>query len=590
MKRKIILIFLFLIITVNQSFSQQRLRDYFFMVDVSGSMVGKGDGKGINVFDDVKKWIKDFIAGTKYGELIAIFPFDTGLKIETGKYFKRLIKSDSDKNDAYKFIDNLKAEGQNTWLTDSYATLLNRIKILHELIENYDKSQRDQVILIYTDGKGNGPLDNNIDNFIEKYKLIKNDYENLLTKFIVVGDIDVQIDKKDKNKLEYNGINVTVTGRNNVSRITNLNVKPNSLICYNYNPKVTLQFTDVPENLLGEQVDVKILFDESIPCIYDYKPKNIVLGGTNIFEFEIDIVETEQFLRFLSKEKIDTLKGKLLLNPKSNLITIYPTSNIQLDYLFEPVTIKFSPLPGVIKTDGDEIKLGFDIKNNEYLKNQYEINLTGKLIGKPDLKIELEPSKIILSNKIDTLFVSIKKDDNISSIINNINKEYLDTLELNANLILENPNVKLDNSKFKYPISFNPIRKPILLYILIAIIIAALLLYAICKMKSARFPNTAKFIQYDGTTIGFLKGKFCKSYLTLGNTPKDDLKISIPGLNESFIKIIPLPGFSLRIISINPKIKLEMPDSTPADNIVIMPENNFYLLYETNKIEIIYQK
>lgn len=591
MKRKIYLLFIIFVITFSQSIPQERLRDYFIMLDVSGSMVGKGDGKGINVFDDVKKWIKEFIKKTNEGEVIVIYPFERGLVVEEGKYFKRVIRTENDKNDAYKFIDNLIAEGPSTWLTESFATLTRRINnTLNELIKDYDKFERDQIIFIYTDGKGNGPLDTNIDNFIEKYKFIKNDYENLLTKYVVIGDINVQIDEKDKKKLEKVGIPTEIINRDSVKNVVNLSIKPNTLLCYNYNPKITFQIADVPEYFNNKEIDLKILFDEGIPCIFDYNPKKIILGESNIFNIEIQLVETEQCLKFLTDKKIDTLAGRLIFDLKSEIIKIYPSSIIQLSYLFEPVQIKFSPITDLIRTDADEIKFGFFIRNNEYLKKEYEIYLSGKLLGKPDLAIALEPSKIKLSSQIDTFFVSLIKDTTIKSIIENISEEYLDSLELSAELIIENPNIKLDNSKFKYAISFIPVEHPILFYILIALVLIVLILYLICKVKTARFPKTAKFIQSDGTLIGNLKSKFCKSYLTLGNTPNDDLKFTISGLNESLLKITPLHGFSLRIRSINTKIKLELPDNLPSDNIVVMPEGGFYLVYESNKIEIIYRK
>lgn len=591
MKGKIILLFLLFLIASNQSYTQERLRDYFFMLDVSGSMVGKGDGKGINIFDDVKKWIKDFVSKTNEGEIVVIFPFEKGLLAREDQYFKRVIKSDTDKNEAYKFIDNLKAEGQSTWLTDSYATLTQKMKIiLNGLINDYDNQQRDQIIIIYTDGKGNGPLDTDMNNFIEKYKLVKNDYENLITKFVVIGDINVQINESDKKKLEDGGIDVEARDRDEIKKATNLNVKPNSLIFYNYNPKSKLQILNVPKNLEGVEIGLKIYFDENLQCLFDYNPKKITLGENNIFDIEISFVETEQCLKYLSSSKIDTLKGKLNLELESELVIINPSSNIDLYYLFEPIKLKFSPLPEVIKTDEDEIKFGFVVYNKEHLKNEYEATLSAKLLSNPDLEILLEPSKIKLSNKVDTIFILINKDNNIKSILKNISDEYTDTLELSAQLTIDNPNVTLDNSKFKYSISFTPVKQPVLLYILIALFVIGLLFFIICKIRTAKFPQGAKLILPDGTAVGYLKGKFCKSYLTLGNTAKDDFKITIAGLKESYLKISPLPGFSLKVQPVNPKIKVELPDGISSESIIVMPGSNFYLVYETNKIEIIYQK
>lgn len=135
---------------------------FIFVVDTSGSMMGRGDGKAI-IFPKVKEEILRFLGRIPEGSEIIIVPFHQGPQGE-----ERFILP-ADKARAEAYIRTLQATGQNTWI---YRTL---VRVLDRLPQNPNLAT---VIYIFTDGIDNdrtGPY--RMRDVVERLKLKQGPYD-----------------------------------------------------------------------------------------------------------------------------------------------------------------------------------------------------------------------------------------------------------------------------------------------------------------------------------------------------------------------------------------------------------------------------
>lgn len=119
------------------------VNDYIFLLDISGSMIGEGDGKGNIVFPDLKTATKNFVQNTMpIGSHLHILTF--GEKVFDVNEFN--ITSQESKNEIITYIDNLNAIGKRT---DLYGTTQDALDIAAKI------SDRPVMMLIFTDGRDN---------------------------------------------------------------------------------------------------------------------------------------------------------------------------------------------------------------------------------------------------------------------------------------------------------------------------------------------------------------------------------------------------------------------------------------------------
>jgi len=119
------------------------VNDYIFLLDISGSMIGEGDGKGNVVFPDLKTATKNFVQNTMpIGSHLHILTF--GEKVFDVNEFN--ITSQESKNEIITYIDNLNAIGKRT---DLYGTTQDALDIAAKI------SDRPVMMLIFTDGRDN---------------------------------------------------------------------------------------------------------------------------------------------------------------------------------------------------------------------------------------------------------------------------------------------------------------------------------------------------------------------------------------------------------------------------------------------------
>lgn len=173
--------------------------NYIFLIDVSGSMVGKGDGKGVNIFPKVKSAINNYIKNKVPPEsVVTVIPFAE--KIIEDKTFSVSENPDL-KINLLNYIDNLKAEGQNTNIYGSFYRCFEKISKINE---------NEQItILLFTDGKDNVG-ERSLEEMVNKFNWIKSDYPFLFVFYYFFGDGEV----RGSDEIESSGMEVRSLNRN----------------------------------------------------------------------------------------------------------------------------------------------------------------------------------------------------------------------------------------------------------------------------------------------------------------------------------------------------------------------------------------
>jgi hypothetical protein len=121
--------------------------DWIFMIDTSGTMLGKGKAKGKNIFADVKQSIYGFLdAQVRVGDSVQLIPFDT----ESRSAPPTFIGSESDKQYVRRAVESMPAKGRYTYIGDAVQTVRN---IIIERRTGASKGgARKYAAIIFTDG------------------------------------------------------------------------------------------------------------------------------------------------------------------------------------------------------------------------------------------------------------------------------------------------------------------------------------------------------------------------------------------------------------------------------------------------------
>jgi hypothetical protein len=196
MKNKFLLcICVLLLLIATNSRGTLPIHEYIILIDISGSMIGKGDGKGYVVLPQVKSAIKSYIRTQ--------IPNDS--KIEVILFEKSFLDSkifyidDSpeSKNEIDFFINELSGTGS---MTNIYGALH------HALGKAEKKGNAPTMILLFTDGHDN-VHEKTIDDIVKYFKGIK-DKNPFLFVFYNYLTFPDQFEDEDLNELENGGINV----------------------------------------------------------------------------------------------------------------------------------------------------------------------------------------------------------------------------------------------------------------------------------------------------------------------------------------------------------------------------------------------
>jgi len=135
--------------------------DYVFIVDVSGSMVGKGGSA--TIFPQVKEAIKAFLSEIGPGSDVYIAPFEA--RVRAIKRFS--IEGDADINDARNYVDGLIADGNSTAIYNSVNEVLSTVNSSRAPPGN----ERTAVFFVYTDGNDNVSSNWTLGSFLENFNL-----------------------------------------------------------------------------------------------------------------------------------------------------------------------------------------------------------------------------------------------------------------------------------------------------------------------------------------------------------------------------------------------------------------------------------
>lgn len=358
MLKKLIIFYLFLCFyycSIAYSETTEKF-DYFFVVDCSGSMVGlpKGSGNAI-IFPQVKEAINSFIDNIGDGATVTIFPFHKNVQGE----FSREITSNKDRQDLKDYINNLKAEGQVTWIYYSLRAALDKAKQLRDM----DKSKHNQVILLYTDGADNGPQDLTLDGILEYFKLQRGENEFLYLKYITLG-LDLKPYEEEVIK-KTEGVELIKNPKGELPKKFIVEVKPYMLNFGNFLEKeensrnLVLKFDPT---IKSKEIKINILFEEldSLGVGYVLIPERTALDNTIVLTLKL--INRETLLNLPAK----IYEGKLSFIGDSDLIITPP--EIKVSFTVEPKkTISISAKDGK-KLYKDFGKIKFTSKENFYAK------------------------------------------------------------------------------------------------------------------------------------------------------------------------------------------------------------------------------
>ena len=127
---------------------------YSFLVDVSASMVGRGDGRAV-IFPQLQERMLDFVRAIRGRAEVWVTPFNQGAA-PTARF-----RLPEDRQNLESYISGLEASGVNTWLYRSMQ------KIYAELPAEPEVGN---VVYILTDGIDNDSLRPNLNRILQEYQ------------------------------------------------------------------------------------------------------------------------------------------------------------------------------------------------------------------------------------------------------------------------------------------------------------------------------------------------------------------------------------------------------------------------------------
>lgn len=313
MKNRMVLIIKFFLLFVIFTFlsvsfvnSQQIVKDYLFLLDTSGSMVGEADGR--DIFQKVKNSMYNKIdkipISNAYTTTIILMTFDEGIQSEWSK----LITSKSNIQEVKEKIQQLKAKGDVTWITHGLDGSLSK---LDELRNQYPHKTHWQYLYMFTDAINTGPGTPPItfEDIKKRFKIEGGEYHRYL--YIITLGIPENVQDSLKKKLQTPAdttkvivvkIISTPPGKEPLIPITLYFETDNKYYLKNKKIKLIVSSDDEIKKLDIEQISATVIKpDKKEQTITLRKADNSFTYSftetdiTGEYKFEINDVKTEDF-------------------------------------------------------------------------------------------------------------------------------------------------------------------------------------------------------------------------------------------------------------------------------------------------------
>ena len=186
--------------------------DVLILVDITGSMKGRGDGIG-DIWDEVLVHIIGLVDVLPAESQVAIVPFDSGIRFDQTYLPLPLGSTEIEpvtleypriREQIKAHLRALPVDGQNTWIYESLEAALALMKGWQAA----DPARvHRQLLFLYTDGQDNGPhRDLGIAGIVRLFEAARTDMPYL---YAVYGDIRYHLPPQDRRALEQAGIVVT---------------------------------------------------------------------------------------------------------------------------------------------------------------------------------------------------------------------------------------------------------------------------------------------------------------------------------------------------------------------------------------------
>lgn len=548
------------------------------MIDVSGSMVGRGDGRGIDIFGEVKNTASQVVKDLNEETFLRIIPFHRG--VEEDNIFRTYITDEQDKGRAVNFIRNLRAEGHQTWLTASFNTVKD---VADRVLQNVPDSEDRLVdILIFTDGRGNGPGDEDIKNFIRSYKMIKTDYPHLYTRFISIGNI---FSEDEKEKFKETGIEEKEYDREEF-KTQRVNVSPSVIRTFNFNKSFELEI-ETDEGLIGEKLSFSIECKpvEKIGSNFKIKPSRIILKGKQIKKFNVRILNEENLKNHVQKSGKRDFQGKIEITAKRPRVIINPRSNLVFVYSFEPKTLK------VGKPEKDTL-----INTGTLI-----LPLKEKIIEGVETTIEAVNTRETLKFKPKNHEVKVRGEYLKVPIIPESNKKFHDyrwgleeekIFPVSLKVKSEDVNYSFKSEEIQFFVKVTPSKLkgmlPFIWFIGGALFIFLTILIVL-KAKTASFPEGAQLTLPDGS-IEELRTKLGRDRIYVGEIGSDDdIEVTFGSSGETLFEIFPGSGNSISVDGVGKGTDMKDPSGNASNSFSVNPNENFKVIESSNEYSFHYE-
>ena len=394
MRRKTFhLLFIILIFMLSKGLLYAEIqKDIIYLLDTSGSMVGRPGSGGKNIFPKVKKTLMQMIDDIPFevNTNIQIITFDMG--VQSSESF--MIIDQVDKQKVKEYIYNLDSKGDKTWITHGLQGAFEELEVMKNLNSEFEHWQ---YLYMFTDALNTGPgiPPISFDEIAERFNLESAEFNRDL--YIVTLGVPENVVNELRNKLP--------------ATITVSDQKPGQ--------------THIPINLTLDTDKKK--YQENEPIIITAKSMAINLKLEKITANIINPVGVE--FDCVLEKKIEQFDGTFQGADRSGKYTIFvPEKKVQSYILSSKDALEINVIPPKFKIYWKSMKrlkynssnvVEFYIKGKK-LKNTRNIDITfgledseklilmkeGKKLEK--LKLEINPDS---DNRFDVSFYSIGKID-----------------------------------------------------------------------------------------------------------------------------------------------------------------------------------
>ena len=489
MKRSIFLLFFLLLMFQSQLSSTTH---YIFLLDTSTSMIGIPESpENINILGDVKKVINNFIEDILPPANILIYEFDAGIQSS----IKFTINSNNDINEAKKFINQIEATGNTTYIYRSLEEILSR---MNSYVESKTDEEHTIIIQLFTDGNDNDQPPYTMERVMDYFQQTRQ--ENYWWLFYTTLGVELSennkeiIDKQEGAEYvenESGEVHPIQFIENKISKLHFGNLWEKSSSSQSALFKLPIK-NKIPENItISVNEDFSNFPDGSGVIV---SPDNFI--PQNRVDFNIEIVGFKQ-----DKENCEGLhEFKINLIPNDPFVQLVP-DYIIAKFLYEPPrSVEISPM----QNENFPINFGeLNINKNSEIIVEKKINLLfnnqaikkgGDIIVSWEIgkcNTELTSNNITINNsKEQYITISPSEKEMVIKIIANkglkpgkykgIINVVSEDITISGNKLKdnkENPNIKYINWSFEIP------SKPIPFHFwIIVILIIGILLFIIYKM------------------------------------------------------------------------------------------------------------